>query len=183
MGPLGKYVKNLNKDSLKVSIWSGDVCVRDLELKRNALDSFRLPVVVSRGYFGCLKLKIPWDAAPSPPPSHSIFLVPGTALLQLRAVDAVLLMVSSSLLLGGAGGTGGACMVAGVATAICRSVCSRVCVYPARRGVFLPPNCLSIISVGSVNRRTEHRPQTRTCIASRRHHLPTHTQTPPALAL
>ena len=46
---IGKYVSNLNKDQLKVSIWHGDVCVRNLELKSNALDSLRLPVSVHQG--------------------------------------------------------------------------------------------------------------------------------------
>ena len=34
---------------LKISIWQGDVCVRNLELRSDALDALRLPVVVHRG--------------------------------------------------------------------------------------------------------------------------------------
>ncbi|KAI8644804.1 hypothetical protein BD408DRAFT_104972 [Parasitella parasitica] len=58
---LGAYVSNLNYSQLKVGIWSGEVTLRDLKLKREALDKFNLPVDVLEGYLGELTLTIPWN--------------------------------------------------------------------------------------------------------------------------
>lgn len=53
-------VDNLNTGQLNVGIWSGDVKLRNLRLKKEALDKFRLPVDVVEGYLGDLTLSIPW---------------------------------------------------------------------------------------------------------------------------
>ncbi|KAI9287283.1 vacuolar protein sorting-associated protein vps13 [Umbelopsis sp. AD052] len=58
---LGAYVSNLNYNQLKIGIWSGDVVLRDLQLKREALDKFDLPVDVLEGHLGELTLSIPWS--------------------------------------------------------------------------------------------------------------------------
>lgn len=53
-------VDNLNTGQLNIGIWSGDVKLKNLRLKREALDKFRLPVDVVEGYLGDLTLSIPW---------------------------------------------------------------------------------------------------------------------------
>ncbi|GAA6031882.1 hypothetical protein JCM8097_003317 [Rhodosporidiobolus ruineniae] len=58
---LSAYVDNLNSNQLNVGIWSGDVKLRNLRLKKEALDKFRLPVDVIEGYLGELTLSIPWS--------------------------------------------------------------------------------------------------------------------------
>ncbi|KAK9474293.1 uncharacterized protein V1510DRAFT_428530 [Dipodascopsis tothii] len=58
---LGAYVKNFDPKQLNIGIWSGDVKLRKLELKREALDKFRLPIDVVEGYLGELTLQIPWS--------------------------------------------------------------------------------------------------------------------------
>ncbi|KDE03795.1 hypothetical protein MVLG_05736 [Microbotryum lychnidis-dioicae p1A1 Lamole] len=58
---LSAYVDNLNTGQLNVGIWSGDVKLRNLRLKKAALDKFRLPVDVVEGYLGDLTLSIPWS--------------------------------------------------------------------------------------------------------------------------
>lgn len=58
---LSAYVDNLNTSQLNVGIWSGDVKLKNLRLKRTALDKFRLPVDVKEGYLGQLTLYIPWS--------------------------------------------------------------------------------------------------------------------------
>lgn len=58
---LAPYVDGLNTKQLNVGIWSGDVKLRNLRLKRSALDKFRLPVDVKEGYLGQLTLSIPWS--------------------------------------------------------------------------------------------------------------------------
>ncbi|KAK9477512.1 hypothetical protein V1514DRAFT_282762 [Lipomyces japonicus] len=54
-------VKNFDPKQLNIGIWSGDVKLRNLELKREALDKFRLPIDVVEGHLGELTLQIPWS--------------------------------------------------------------------------------------------------------------------------
>lgn len=58
---LGMYVKNFDPTQLKVGIWSGDVKLRNLELRREALDQLKLPIDVIHGHLGELTLVIPWS--------------------------------------------------------------------------------------------------------------------------
>ena len=58
---LKTYVDNLNTSQLNVGIWSGDVRLKNLKLKKEALDKFRLPIDVKEGYLGDLTLNIPWS--------------------------------------------------------------------------------------------------------------------------
>lgn len=57
---LGMYVRNFDPKQLNVGIWNGDVKLRDLELKREALDQFKLPINVVKGHLGQLTMAIPW---------------------------------------------------------------------------------------------------------------------------
>ena len=56
---LGMYVKNFNAKDLNVGIWSNEVKLRNLELRREALDQLHLPVNVVEGHVGNLRLEIP----------------------------------------------------------------------------------------------------------------------------
>ncbi|KAF4595031.1 vacuolar protein sorting-associated protein vps13 [Ophiocordyceps camponoti-floridani] len=58
---LGMYVQNFDPTQLKVGIWSGDVKLRNLELRREALDQLKLPINVVEGHLGQLTLIIPWS--------------------------------------------------------------------------------------------------------------------------
>lgn len=58
---LASYVDNLNTSQLNVAIWNGDVKLRNLRLKRSALDRLRLPIDVKEGYLGQLTMTIPWS--------------------------------------------------------------------------------------------------------------------------
>jgi len=58
---LGMYVRNFDPKQLNVGIWSGDVTLRNLELRREALDQFHLPLNVVEGHVSSLVLKIPWS--------------------------------------------------------------------------------------------------------------------------
>ncbi|KAI9493351.1 hypothetical protein BDB00DRAFT_946102 [Zychaea mexicana] len=58
---LGAYVSNLNYNQLQIGIWSGEVVLRNLKLKREALDKLDLPVDVLEGHLGELTLNIPWS--------------------------------------------------------------------------------------------------------------------------
>ena len=58
---LGMYVKNFDAGQLNVGIWSGDVKLRNLQLRREALDQLHLPINVVEGHLGELTLSIPWS--------------------------------------------------------------------------------------------------------------------------
>ncbi|TPX12975.1 uncharacterized protein E0L32_006620 [Thyridium curvatum] len=58
---LGMYVKNFDPTQLKVGIWSGDVKLNNLELRKEALDQLKLPINVVEGHLGQLTLIIPWS--------------------------------------------------------------------------------------------------------------------------
>ena len=58
---LGMYVRNFDAKQLNVGIWGGDVKLRNLELRREALDQLHLPLNVVEGHLGQLTLQIPWS--------------------------------------------------------------------------------------------------------------------------
>ncbi|GIL65097.1 hypothetical protein Vafri_18864, partial [Volvox africanus] len=59
---LGKYLQGLDADSLRISVWRGDVELRNLSLRPEALQDLDLPVTVKAGLLGRLTLKVPWTA-------------------------------------------------------------------------------------------------------------------------
>ncbi|KAK4997866.1 Vacuolar protein sorting-associated protein 13 [Elasticomyces elasticus] len=58
---LGMYVRNFDPKQLNVGIWSGDVKLKNLELRKEALDQLHLPLNVIEGHLGQLTLSIPWS--------------------------------------------------------------------------------------------------------------------------
>lgn len=66
---LGAYLDGLDKKSLSISVWSGDVDLRNVSLKRTALSGLRLPVEVTHGSVGQLQLHVPWRSLGSKPVS------------------------------------------------------------------------------------------------------------------
>lgn len=58
---LGEYVHDLSAEALKISVWQGDVVLKDLQLKAEALNSLKLPVTVKAGFLGSVTLKVPWN--------------------------------------------------------------------------------------------------------------------------
>ena len=69
---LGMYVKNFDPKQLNVGIWSGAVKLRNLELRREALDQLHLPLNVVEGRLGELNLQIPWSNLRGQPVKVSI---------------------------------------------------------------------------------------------------------------
>ena len=58
---LGMYVENFDTKQLNIGIWSGDVKLRNLQLRKEALDQLHLPLNVVKGHLGQLILQIPWS--------------------------------------------------------------------------------------------------------------------------
>ncbi|XP_024982723.1 uncharacterized protein LOC112519038 isoform X5 [Cynara cardunculus var. scolymus] len=59
---LGEYVHGLSSEALRISVWQGDVVLKDLKLKSEALNSLKLPVTVKAGFVGTITLKVPWKS-------------------------------------------------------------------------------------------------------------------------
>lgn len=70
---LGSYVDGLNKDSIRVGVWRGDLELKNLRLRPDALAvlfetlGLDLPVTVTAGYIGLLRLEVPWKSLRSAP--------------------------------------------------------------------------------------------------------------------
>ncbi|XP_028786889.1 uncharacterized protein LOC114742843 [Neltuma alba] len=59
---LGEYVHGLSTEALRISVWKGDVVLKDLKLKAEALNALKLPVTVKAGFVGAITLKVPWKS-------------------------------------------------------------------------------------------------------------------------
>ncbi|XP_038625358.1 vacuolar protein sorting-associated protein 13A isoform X2 [Tachyglossus aculeatus] len=57
---LGDYVVNLDSSQLTLGIWGGDVSLKNLEIKENALSQLDVPFKVKAGHIHKLNLAIPW---------------------------------------------------------------------------------------------------------------------------
>jgi vacuolar protein sorting-associated protein 13A/C len=57
---INSQVDNLNTSQLNLGVWSGDIKLRNLRLKKDALDKLNLPIDVTEGYLGELTIKIAW---------------------------------------------------------------------------------------------------------------------------
>ena len=57
---LGPFVQGINSETLSISLWNGEVTLRNLELRPEALEGFGLPVHVLGAYIGELHLRVPW---------------------------------------------------------------------------------------------------------------------------
>ncbi|SCU93408.1 LADA_0G02938g1_1 [Lachancea dasiensis] len=64
---LGAYVENFDSKQLNVGIWSGDVKLRNLKLKKESLDALDLPIDVQFGFLGDLTLQVPWSSLKNKP--------------------------------------------------------------------------------------------------------------------
>ena len=56
---LGMYVQNFDPKQLSIGIWNNEVKLRNLELRKEALDQLKLPLDVIEGHVGELTLLIP----------------------------------------------------------------------------------------------------------------------------
>ncbi|KAJ1621331.1 N-terminal region of Chorein, a TM vesicle-mediated sorter-domain-containing protein, partial [Pavlovales sp. CCMP2436] len=64
---LGRYVKGIDADSLKIGLWTGKIVLEALELKREALFELGLPVNIEAGYIGRIEIYVPWSKLGSEP--------------------------------------------------------------------------------------------------------------------
>ncbi|SSD59069.1 related to Vacuolar protein sorting-associated protein 13 [Saccharomycodes ludwigii] len=64
---LGSYVENFDENQLEVGIWNGDAKLKNLKLRKDALDALQLPLDVKSGILGDLTLIVPWSSLKNKP--------------------------------------------------------------------------------------------------------------------
>ncbi|CAG9327203.1 unnamed protein product [Blepharisma stoltei] len=64
---LGDFVEGLSSDQLNISMFSGEVSLKNLRLKKEALQKLGLPFNLTSGFVGRLFMKIPWKSLGSSP--------------------------------------------------------------------------------------------------------------------
>lgn len=87
---LGSYIENFDPKQLNIGIWSGDVKLKNLRLKKESLDKFKLPLDVKFGHIGELTLQIPWSNLKSKPVKviiEDVYLLASPIILQDFDVD------------------------------------------------------------------------------------------------
>ena len=57
---LGQFIKGIDAESLKLSVWNGDIKLVKLELNTEAIDALGLPVAVLGGSVGEVRVEVPW---------------------------------------------------------------------------------------------------------------------------
>lgn len=59
-GLLGRYVKGIQKEQLKIGFWSEEILLKNVELILEAFDYLQLPFALKNGRIGKLSIRIPW---------------------------------------------------------------------------------------------------------------------------
>ncbi|GMG99180.1 hypothetical protein Nepgr_001020 [Nepenthes gracilis] len=60
LGYLGRYIKDFQKEQLKITLWNEEVLLENVELMLEAFDYLQLPLALKQGKVGRLSIKIPW---------------------------------------------------------------------------------------------------------------------------
>lgn len=60
LGYLGRYVKDIQKEQLKITLWNEEVLLENVELILEAFDYLQLPFALKQGRVRKLSIKIPW---------------------------------------------------------------------------------------------------------------------------
>lgn len=64
---LGEFIHDVKTDDLSAAVWSGEVCLKNLKVKTEALDFLQLPIEVVSGYINKIFLKANWSRLGSKP--------------------------------------------------------------------------------------------------------------------
>jgi len=54
-----QYITGIDKKNLKVEIWSGNVVIENVSIKKNLVDKLELPVNIKQSTIGKFSLKVP----------------------------------------------------------------------------------------------------------------------------
>ena len=80
----GTIFNGLDEEHLQVAVWSGNVVLEGLTIKKEALDAFTLPLCIKTGSIRRMNINVPWTRLGSQPIKVEIEGV--NSALQLHAV-------------------------------------------------------------------------------------------------
>ncbi|GAB4836767.1 hypothetical protein Ancab_001679 [Ancistrocladus abbreviatus] len=60
LGYLGRFIKDFQKEQLKITLWNEEVLLENVELMLEAFDYLQFPIALKQGRVGKLSIKIPW---------------------------------------------------------------------------------------------------------------------------
>uniref|UniRef100_A0A7S2WKN9 Uncharacterized protein n=1 Tax=Mucochytrium quahogii TaxID=96639 RepID=A0A7S2WKN9_9STRA len=63
----GRYIEGLNEENLRLAVWAGEIDLEGLELKKEVLDSLRLPLQIECGHIHKFSVSVPWTKLGSEP--------------------------------------------------------------------------------------------------------------------
>ncbi|CAD8214972.1 unnamed protein product [Paramecium octaurelia] len=63
----GKFISGLDKNNLKLGVWSGNMIIENVNLKPDIIEMLELPIKLGRSSVGKLTIKIPWKKITSAP--------------------------------------------------------------------------------------------------------------------
>jgi vacuolar protein sorting-associated protein 13A/C len=62
---LGEYIEEFSVENLKIGIWSGEVVLKNIALKKSVIRKFNLPFRINYSKLGILRMNIPWKSLTS----------------------------------------------------------------------------------------------------------------------
>ncbi len=62
---VGQYVEGISKDQMKVGIFSGNVDIQNLTIKKSVISQLNVPFELKFGMIEQIKMKIPWTSLSS----------------------------------------------------------------------------------------------------------------------
>ncbi|CAG9335335.1 VPS13_2 [Blepharisma stoltei] len=60
LAKLGKYIEGLDRENLKIAVWSGDIILENVHLKTETLLMLQLPLILHYSRVSRLEIRIPW---------------------------------------------------------------------------------------------------------------------------
>ncbi|KAJ0248608.1 Uncharacterized protein HA466_0156830 [Hirschfeldia incana] len=60
IGYLGRYIKDIQREQLKITLWNEEILLENVELILEAFDYLQLPIALKQGRIGKLSIKVPW---------------------------------------------------------------------------------------------------------------------------
>jgi vacuolar protein sorting-associated protein 13A/C len=63
----GRFISGLDKNNLKLGVWSGNVVIENVNLKQELIEILELPFKLKMSSVGRMKFNIPWKKLSSQP--------------------------------------------------------------------------------------------------------------------
>ena len=64
---VGQFIEGIDKNNLKIGIWSGDIVIQNIAVKPEVIQMLELPVKMKYSFVGKLSVSVPWKNLGSKP--------------------------------------------------------------------------------------------------------------------